>query len=127
MSAQASLHKAFEAGLLYMQTPSNDRMLLQVCSDFDVAKRELDALFGKSTKLMGVFEEAPDNAFERARSWALTTEKQMDAAFRKYFRPFKDPDQVLHKPVISRLVLMPYFLDQPFVPNDLGDRKNSGD
>ncbi len=117
-----SLHKSFESGLLFAIFGGNDdKMLLQVCSDFDVTKRQLDAQFGRSQALMGPFEDADINT-ERARTWSMTSEKMHEKAFANYFRQFKKPEEVVKKPTISKLVLMPCVLDQPFVPNDLGDR-----
>lgn len=116
----ASLYRAFEAGLLFM-VGDEGQMLLQVCQDFDVTRKELDKNYGRSLPLMQGF--VSDNAVERCREWPMRDEKMYNKAFEQFFRAFKPPAEVTNKPTIHKLVLMPYVLGTPIVPNDLGDRR----
>ena len=122
MNTSPSLRKTFESGLLFFSGTDDNRMLLQIFTDFDVAKRELDSMFGKSRALLGPLDTDPDGTQGRGRQWMIAGEKAFEEAFTRFFRHYKNPDEVRNKPIISKLVLLPFHLDAPFVPNDLGDR-----
>lgn len=116
---------AFKAGTLYAIS-ENSALLLQVCSDFDVAQRSLDIALGKSKRFLPLF--APNctstlGEVEQARSWAVNSQKQFDHVFEKFFRPYEDPSLIRNKPVIHSLVLVPIDIDKPIIANDLGDKQ----
>lgn len=117
---------AFKAGTLYAIS-ENGALLLQVCSDFDVAQRTLDmSLLGKSKRFLPLFAPSCTTTLgevDQARMWPINSQKQFDYVFETFFRRYEDPSRVRNKPTIYNLVLVPIDLDKPIIANDLGDRQ----
>lgn len=115
---------AFHGAALYaMNSNGAPPLLLQVFSDFDVARLTLDASpLGKSCKYFGVLHKAPSPAMENARSWTISSQKHFDYAFENFFQAYKPPHEVKNKPLLDQLLLMPLPFDRPLLPNDLGDQ-----
>lgn len=116
---------AFKAGTLYAISEGG-ALLLQVCSDFDIAQRTLDMSLGKSKRFLPLF--APNctttlGEVDQARTWTINSQKQFDYVFETFFRRYEDPSRVRNKPVIHNLVLVPIDIDKPIIANDLGDRQ----
>lgn len=113
----------FKAGTLYAVS-DNGALLLQVCSDFDVAQRTLDIDLGKSKRFLPIFAKTNTDTLGdvgQARMWDINSQKQFDHVFENFFRRYEDPAKVRNKPHIHRLVLVPIELDRPIIANDLGD------
>lgn len=120
-----SFPAAFKAGTLYALCDAG-ALLLQVCSDFDVAQRTLDkSILGKGKRYsqFGPMPDAISGDLDAARIWNVESQKQYDYAFETFFAAYTPPNEVRNKPVINKLLLVPISLDRPILPNDLGDKR----
>lgn len=114
------MNTGFDQALLYAISGAGT-LPLQLCSDFDVARMELDALLGKSFNPTGPgFQQIqlpwvqPDS-----RAWSVNTGAQHDKICTKYLAQRSKNPRVL--PTIEKLLLVRVKSDVPMVPNDYGD------
>lgn len=114
MNAQKpTLYRKFESGLLFGSI-DNNMVLLQVCTDYDTARRSLSDAFGRG------YAEQVEAIHETGTAWIIDSEKKQNKVRTDFFRPYSDsPDR---PPTVTRLVLLPCTLDKPIVANDFLDR-----
>lgn len=120
MTTLPPYHSGFNSAVLFALNGQGNPLLLQVNSDYDIARRSLDIMFGKSRPMQmhGIQALCPDGD---VRYWSIESQAHYDLVLKNFFRPFKDPGQINNKPHVYQLVLMPIALDKPIVPNDFGD------
>lgn len=125
MISKASVFGRFQGAVLF-GTSQSEKIMLQVCSDFDFTKKEIDCLLGtKSTSYFpGLLkDDSADPQLFEARVWRLSGEKAYDKVFARFFRQYTEASQVRHKPALDSLVLVPIDMDTPLVPNDFLENK----
>lgn len=115
--SRATLFGKFESAILFGSIDGSHMMLLQVFTDFDVARRTISDVMGKG------FSEEINPTDQVGTAWHVVSEKQQEYVQSSFFRPFAQ--EVQKKPNITKLVLMPCTLDTPMVPNDFLDRSRS--
>lgn len=106
-----TLNRKFESGLLFGSIDGAHMALLQVYSDYDVARRTLSDTFGR-----GHSEQVYN---EMCTCWVIDTQKKSTRVLEDFFRPYSET--VKKVPVITKLVLIPCTLDTPLLPNDFLD------
>ena len=113
-SSRPTLFGKFESAALFGAVDGS-MVLLQICSDYDVARRTLSEAFGKS------YSEEIDATNVIAAAWTIDTAVKLERVHKDFFRPFAEV--VEKSPLITKLVLMPCTLDTPLLPNDFLDRR----
>ena len=121
-----TLNRTFQAGLLFVMA-DNHMLPAQVCTDFDVCKRELDAMLGSS--MLGGSTPWAKNypLLDGGRIWRVKNEREYTKVFETYFRAFKPAEEVRQRMPVTGIALIPVDMDRPFLPNDLGELMSGAD
>ena len=112
-----TLNRSFQSGLVFALT-EHGMIPVQVGSDFDVTRKTLDEMLGGSVGA-GSAPWIPMNPIlTNGRVWQVRNERQFDRVFQTFFRHYKAPNEVRHKPAISGMALIPIDMDKPFLAGD---------
>lgn len=116
-----TLNRSFQAGLLFVMAEQG-MLPAQVCTDFDVCKRQLDEMLGTSQGGGGTPWGKAHPLLTDGRIWRVKNEKQYTEVCTTFFRQFKPHSELRSQPAITGIALIPVDMDQPFLPNDLGEQ-----